>query len=142
LGGFKFKNLRVQFNRSTITDDLKYQQAEEIKIRNLVVKYHYGQIGMEQFADELGYIKPDQSKPRIDINASDPMGTSIQKKKREDDKNASQRKSNEKEKPQGKTRGARGDKTRASADIKSELLRILSSDASTLEQAESIYDLI
>lgn len=142
LGGFKFKNLRVQFNRSTITDDLKYQQAEEIKIRNLVVKYHYGQISMEQFADELGYIKPDQNAPRIDINASDPMGTSIQQKKREDDKNASQRKSNEKKKPQGKTKGAKGDKTRASADLKTELLQVLSSDASTMEQANLILNLI
>jgi hypothetical protein len=142
LGGFRFKNLRVQFNRSTITDDLKFQQAEEIKIRNLVVKYHYGIIGLEQFADELSYIKPDQSTPRIDINNSDPMGQSIQSKKREDGKNDSQRKGNAKKKPQGKTKGAKGDKTRASADLRNELLGILTSKDSTEEQVNLITELI
>lgn len=104
LGGFKFKNIKVQFNRSTITDDLKYQQAEEIKIRNVTVKYQYGLISQEQMADELGYIKPDQSKPRIDINNTDPQGGAVKKQKREAGKNKSDRKVRDKNKPQGTTR--------------------------------------
>jgi hypothetical protein len=109
LGGYKFKNLKVAFNRSTITDDLKYQQADEIKIRNLVVKYQYGLISLEQMADELGYIKPDQKEPRIDITQDDPGGDATKKKKKEDDKNKSDKKGTEKKNPQGKVRRARGD---------------------------------
>lgn len=104
LGGFKFKNIRVQFNRSTITDDLKYQQAQEILIRNIVVKYQYGLISQEQAADELGYIKPDQAKPRIDINNTDPTTGAAKKQKREGDKNKSDKKVRDKNKPQGTTR--------------------------------------
>ena len=101
LGGHNFKGLSVEFNKSTITDNLKWQQGEEIKIRNLVVKYHYGIIGSEQFADELGYLKPDKSEPRIDINNDDPVGGSVQKQNREKSKDASDKKSRDKSKPQG-----------------------------------------
>lgn len=110
LGGYKFKNLKVSFNRSTIQDDLKFQQADEIKIRNCVVKYQYGLISLEQMADELGYLKPDQKEPRIDINNDDPIGDASRKKSREDDKNKSDRKGTEKKNPQGKVKRARGDK--------------------------------
>src|SRR5690606_4100421 len=34
LRGYNFKYLKVKFNPSTILDDLKNQQAQEIKIRN------------------------------------------------------------------------------------------------------------
>lgn len=104
LGGFKFKNIRVQFNRSTITDDLKYQQAEEIKLRNVVLKYDRGLISQEQAADEMGYVKPDKSEPRIDINNVDPVTGAAKKQKREGDKNKSDRKVRDKNKPQGTTK--------------------------------------
>src|SRR5690606_11990150 len=39
LAGFDPKGLRVEFNPSTITDELKFQQAQEIKIRNLQALY-------------------------------------------------------------------------------------------------------
>jgi hypothetical protein len=109
LGGYKFKNLKVAFNRSTIQDDLKFQQADEIKIRNCVVKYQYGLISLEQMADELGYLKPDEKEPRIDINGEDPIGDASKRKSREDGKNKSDRKGTEKKNPQGKVKRARGD---------------------------------
>lgn len=108
LAGFHFKSLKVAFNRSTITDDLKYQQAEEIRLRNLVVKYHYGLISLEQMADELNYVKPDQKEPRIDINNSDPMTGEAKKQKREDQKDKSAKKTRDKKNPQGTIRRGKG----------------------------------
>lgn len=65
LAGFKFDYLQVAFNKSTIQDDLKFQQAEEIKIRNVINKYLLGTISSDQAADELGYDVPDSQEPRI-----------------------------------------------------------------------------
>ena len=100
---YKFDFVRVEFNRSTIQDDLKYQQAEEIKIRNLLALYQDGQISMEQYADAMGLEKPDQAKPRIDRNAPAPndAGGAEKKAKREKDKDKSDRKVRDKNKPQG-----------------------------------------
>jgi hypothetical protein len=117
LRGFKFKNLTVEFNRSTITDDLKFQQAQEILIRNLVVKFHYGIIGLEQFADELGYLSPDQKKPRIDINAADPSTGEVKRVNREKEKDKSAKKSRDKSKPQGTTRKQNSDDESRSISI-------------------------
>lgn len=101
LGGFKFKTLNVEFNRSTITDDLKYQQAQEILRRNLTQDYHYGLISLEDWADKLGYVKPDKKEPRIDINGQDPQGAQVKKEKVEKDKDKSDRKVRDKNNPQG-----------------------------------------
>lgn len=68
LAGFKFESLRVEFNPSTITDELKYQQGQEYKVRNVSNKYNMGIISQEQAADELGYDKPDQKEPRAPID--------------------------------------------------------------------------
>jgi hypothetical protein len=65
LAGFKFDYLSIKFNPSTITDDLKFQQAREIKLRNLMAEYDQGIISQDKFADQLGYEKPDQQKPRV-----------------------------------------------------------------------------
>lgn len=65
LAGFEFEYLTVKFNRSTIQDDLKYQQAEEYKIKNVISKYVLGVINLDQAADELGYEKPAQAKPLV-----------------------------------------------------------------------------
>lgn len=67
LAGFKFEYLTVQFNRSTIQDDLKYQQAEEIKIRNVISKYVLGVISHEQVTDELGYEDSAEGKPLVPV---------------------------------------------------------------------------
>lgn len=97
LAGFKFENLRVEFEPSTITDDLKYQQAQEIKIRNVIAKYGQGIISQQQSADELGYDKPDSEEPRVLPDKQAELD-----QKREKDKDASDRKSREKDKPQPK----------------------------------------
>lgn len=97
LAGFKFKNLRVEFNPSTITDELKYQQSQEYKIRNVNNKYKMGLISQQQAADELGYDKPDQSEPRAPIDNS-----GQQQEKRQDQNDKSDKKSREKSKPQPK----------------------------------------
>ena len=64
LAGFIFEKLEVQFNRSTLNDEYKLQQGLEIKIRNAQAKYYSGIINMDQFADELGYDKAAEDKPR------------------------------------------------------------------------------
>lgn len=97
LAGFKFDNLRVEFEPSTITDDLKYQQAQEIKIRNVIAKYGQGIISQQQSADELGYDKPDSEEPRVLPDKQAELD-----QKREKDKDASDRKSRDKDKPQPK----------------------------------------
>jgi hypothetical protein len=99
LGGFKFKTVKVEFKRSTITDDLKLQQAEEIKLRNLVVKYQQGIISQEQFADEAGYEKPDQIEPREDPAIA--QQAQVDKENREADKDKSDKKVRDKNNPQG-----------------------------------------
>src|SRR5690606_2253389 len=101
LKGFKFKYLDVEFNKSTITDDLKYQQAREIKQRILRTAYADGIIGQDQHADEMGYKKPDKPEPRVPIDPNEVTGDAVQKKDRKDQKDRSSRKGTDKKKPQG-----------------------------------------
>lgn len=103
LKGFKFKYLNIEFNKSTITDELKYQQAQEYKIKNNQNLYKDGIIGQDKYADNMGYKKPDQPEPRLPLEqrsgASAPESDA--KKKRNDQKDASDRKQRDKAKPQG-----------------------------------------
>lgn len=104
LGGFKFKRLQVEFNKSTILDDYKFQQALEIKIRNLEHLYDQGIVGQDLFADELGYIKPDQAEPRITREKPVPGDGAMDpqtKKKVKGGKNKSARKTRDASKPRG-----------------------------------------
>lgn len=107
LAGFKFDYLKIAFNRSTIQDDLKYQQAEEIKIRNVISKFLLGIISLETAAEELGYENPDDLKPRVPLELlagkSGPgaggSGDAEQKKKRQKQKEESKKKKIKKDKP-------------------------------------------
>lgn len=101
LAGFKDVSLEVLFKPSTITDELKYQQAQEYKIRNIENKYKMGVIGQQQKAEELGYDKPDQNEPREPIDTS-----GVDKKNREDSKDKSDRKTRDKNKPVPKRKDA------------------------------------
>jgi|SRR6478609_5636888 len=114
LAGFKFKSLSIQFNRSTLTDELKGQQGIEIKIRNLNELFDQGIISQNQYADEMGYIKPDQAEPRV---TRDPLAINEAKAKdsKEAKKDASDRKGRDKKNPQGTTRGPRSAKAKAIA---------------------------
>lgn len=97
LAGFNFKNLQVEFNPSTITDELKFQQAWEYKIRNIFNKWKAGVIGMQQMADEMGYDKPDAKEPRAELDSS-----GAQKEKRQDQNDKSDKKTRDKGKSQPK----------------------------------------
>lgn len=109
LAGFDFKYMTIVFNRSTIQDDLKYQQAEEIKVRNVKDKMLLGIIDQEQAADELGYETPAFDEPKVAweviAGGSDPaaagLATDGEKKSqdRKKGKKESEKKSKEKSKP-------------------------------------------
>jgi len=97
LAGFSFNSLEVEFEPSTITDDLKNQQADEIRIRNVNNKYLMGIISQKQAADELGYDSPDQPEPRAPIDDAE-----VDSQKREKDKDKSDKTGRDKKKPQPK----------------------------------------
>jgi hypothetical protein len=103
LKGFKFKYLNVEFNPSTIADDLKIQQAQEIKIRNQRQLYMDGIISLETYADVMGKEKPDQTEPRVDMDPNAGQDV-VDKQKEEKDKDTSDRRTRDKNKPQPKRR--------------------------------------
>jgi len=82
---------------STITDELKSQQAQEYKVRNIFNKYMFGIISMQQAADELGYDKPDAKEPRGPLNDK-----GAEQEKRQDQNDKSDKKIRDKAKPQPK----------------------------------------
>lgn len=98
MAGFKNVTLTVEFKPSTITDELKFQQAQEYKIRNIENKYNMGVIGQQQKAEELGYDAPDQAEPRAPIAGSGGVGGGSPL----DKKNTSERKTADKKKAQPK----------------------------------------
>lgn len=94
LAGFDFNTITVEFKRSTILDELKFQQAEEIKIRNCNAMYLDGIISQEQYADILGFDAPDLPKPRFirgQVQTEEEA-----RKKNEENKDKSDRKGTEK----------------------------------------------
>lgn len=99
MAGFNNKGCKVEFNSSTVTDELKYQQSQEYKIRNYVSLYNQGIISQEDFAFVMGYIKPDQKEPRVPLDSSGDVNDSAKKKSREDDKDKSDRKTRDKNNP-------------------------------------------
>jgi len=97
MAGFTFNSIQVEFNPSTITDELKFQQSMEYKIRNVINKYMGGIISMQQAADELGYDKPDAKEPRGKLDLS-----GFDEEKRQKQNNDSDKKTRDKAKPQPK----------------------------------------
>jgi hypothetical protein len=104
LRGFKFKNLTVEFNPSTITDDLKMQQAMEYKIRNYRVLYADGIINLQGYAEAFNYEKPDQKEPRAPIDPDGTLAKAAAEAKRSADNNTADRKIRDKKKDQPKSR--------------------------------------
>jgi len=103
MAGFKFKSVELLFNPSTITDSLKIEQSKEIKIRNLDNLYAAGIISQETYAEEMGYDFADQEDrraPFAGVKSEDPEAD----KKKEDGKDASDRKGRDKAKPQPKSK--------------------------------------
>lgn len=99
LAGFNNKGIKVTFATSTITDEVKYQQALEYKIRNNVSLYEAGIISQDQFAFNMGYDMPDQKEPRVNPEDLDDTDTSAAKRDRKSDKNKSDRKTRDKNNP-------------------------------------------
>jgi hypothetical protein len=107
MAGFSFETLEVQFNASTLNDDLKYQQAREIRIRNSIAMYNQGIWDNNQVADELGEEKPNRLEPRV---MTDPAAAAQKSKKREDGKDASDRSNRKKNRPGEKSQKDKGTK--------------------------------
>ena len=97
MAGFAIDNLEVEFLPSTITDELKFQQAQEYKVRNVANKYMLGIISMQQAADELGYDKPDATEPRGALD-----NTGAEQDRRQDQNDKADKKTRDKEKKQPK----------------------------------------
>lgn len=106
LAGFNFKYLKVVFNQSTLQDFLKFQQAEEIKIRNVLMKRLMGLISQDTAADELGYEEPDQEDALVDweilAGGSTPTDEAGQEDTKQKKKDASDKKVRKKNKPMPK----------------------------------------
>ena len=97
LAGLPNKGIEVTFGTSTVSDEIKVQQAQEYKIKNVISKYNQGLISQDQAAWELGYAKADQKEPRIPLE--DAEGVSTPNRKREADKDTSDRKTRDKNNP-------------------------------------------
>lgn len=65
LKGFNYDYLKVKFNISTVTDDLKVQQAREIRQRINRNLWDDGVISKDEYADAMGYAKPDMEEARL-----------------------------------------------------------------------------
>lgn len=102
LAGFKFDQVFLSFEESTITDALKTAQTEEIKIRNARILYADGQLSQEGYAERVGLEKPDQKEPRVPIDPNKIQEGEAKRKKEESDKDKSDRTSRDKSKTQPK----------------------------------------
>lgn len=101
LAGFNNKGVKVIFNSSTVSDEVKIQQARMYKIQNLTTLYNQGIISQEQFAWESGYNEPAEKEPRqIEMNPDTSDG--IKKRERENSKDASDRRVRDKNNPNPK----------------------------------------
>lgn len=64
LAGFNNKGMVIEFASSTVSDEVKVQQALEYKLRNLKALYDQGIISQDDYAQAAGYIKAVMKKPR------------------------------------------------------------------------------
>lgn len=102
LAGFNNKGAKVVFNSSTVSDEVKIQQAKMYKIQNLQSLYNQGIISQEQFAWEAGYNEPAEKEPRMTAIDNPDTSDGIKKRSREEDKDKSDRKGRDKNKPNPK----------------------------------------
>lgn len=108
LAGYNNKGITITWGTTTVTDDVKIQQARQYKIQNLDLLYKAGIISQWQYAWEMGYDSPDQEEPRISLEDQAGVGDpqeATKKKQRQGDKNQSARRSRAKTNPNP----ARGD---------------------------------
>lgn len=108
LAGYKFKEVYVEFNKSTIQDTLKFQQAEEYKVRNARQLRMDGIISQTQYARIMGYAKPYQEEPVVPFNAkaataddASAYKPELQRRADKKGKQEADKKTRDKSKPQG-----------------------------------------
>lgn len=112
LAGFNSKGITITWKPSTISDDVKIQQARQFQVQYLNSLYAAGIISQQQYAWELGYDSPAEDKPRVPLEGVDgDLQEAAKKKQRQADKNQSARRSRDKEKTNPK-RGDQNTKTR------------------------------
>lgn len=104
LAGFNYPGrLEVEFNRSTITDEVKIQQGREYKQRVLSALHLDGIISSETYAEEMGYQKPYRVMTPEERQAIIQPKNNITKEDADKDtKNKSARKTRETDKSQPK----------------------------------------
>lgn len=70
LEGYKVNssNISVEFREPIISDELKKEQTQEIKIRNLITLRNEGILNQYQVASELGYDAPASEVPIVSTN--------------------------------------------------------------------------
>lgn len=104
LAGFNYPGkLEVEFNSSTITDEVKIQQGREYKQRVLSALFRDYIISSETYAEEMGYQKPHKVKDPKDIAKIQQPNKDINKEDADkDSKNKSARKTRETDKAQPK----------------------------------------
>ena len=101
LAGFKFKTLKVEFKPSTALDELKHEQAQEIRIRNANQLYIDGIISQEQYAHRVGYEMPNKKAPRfIATSLETPQDAAARRKNENAKKNENDKNIRRKNKPQ------------------------------------------
>lgn len=102
LAGYNNKGITITWGTTTVTDDVKIQQARQYKIQNLDLLYKAGIISQYQYAWEMGYDSPDQDEPRLSLEDQNGVGDPqevTKKKQRQNDKNQSARRSRTKTNP-------------------------------------------
>lgn len=104
LAGYDYKSLKVEFNKSTISDDLKLWQGKEIKQRVLRGMWVDRIVSSEQYADEMGYKKPFKVIEPPEPGATNDAAGAKKKEEREKDKDKSDRRGRDKKNPQPKRR--------------------------------------
>lgn len=106
LAGFNNKGITITWGTSTISDEVKVQQARQYKIQNLDLLYKAGIISQSQYAWEMGYDSPDQDEPRLSLEDQNGVNNDPQeatkKKQRQADKNQTARRTRDKNNPSPK----------------------------------------
>lgn len=100
LAGFNNKGITITWGPSTVTDDVKIQQANQYKIQNFNALYRDGIISQSQYAWGMGYLSADQAEPRVSPEdqhgAKKTEKTGTEQDKRQEDKSKSDRRSRDK----------------------------------------------
>ena len=105
LAGFSPKGVKVVFNSTTISDEVKVQQGMQFKVQNYQSLFNQGIINQKQFAWAFGYEKPAEEEPRMEMinpGGAGDVDDGIKKKERKDQKTDGERSSRDRARPQSK----------------------------------------